>query len=50
MDVRLLTLRDAECNRLEAFKMWMWRRMEKVSYKDRVTNEEVLKNVGENMF
>jgi hypothetical protein len=41
------TLRDAECKRLDAFEMWVWRRMEKVSYKDRVTNEEVLKNVGE---
>ena len=28
------TLRDAECKRLDAFEMWMWRRMEKVSYKD----------------
>ena len=28
--------------------MWVWRRMEKVSYKDRVINEEVLKKVGEN--
>ena len=41
------TLRDAECKRLDAFEMWVWRRMEKVSYKDRVTNEKVLKNVGE---
>jgi hypothetical protein len=41
------TLRDAECKRLEAFEMWVWRRMEKLSYKDRVTNDEVLKNVGE---
>ena len=42
------TLRDAEYKRLEAVEMWVWMRMEKVSYKDRVTNEEVLKNVGEN--
>ena len=27
--------------------MWVWRRMEKVSWKDKKTNEEVLKAVGE---
>ena len=29
--------------RLEAFEMWVWRRMEKVSWRDMKTNEEVLK-------
>ena len=27
--------------------MWMWRRMEKVRWKDKVTNDEVLRRVGE---
>ena len=27
--------------------MWIWRRMERVSWKDRKTNEEVLDMVGE---
>ena len=27
--------------------MWMYRRMLRVSYKDRVTNAEILENVGE---
>ena len=44
------TLKDAECKWLDAFEMRVWRRMEKVSYKDRVTNEEVLKYVGKNRF
>ena len=33
--------------RLEAFKMWIWRRMEKISRLDKVTNEEVLRRVNE---
>src|SRR6201995_5539907 len=27
--------------------MWVWRRMEKISWSDGVTNEEVLRRVGE---
>ena len=27
--------------------MWMWRRMEKISWTEKITNEEVLKRVGE---
>ena len=33
--------------RLEAFEMWIWRRMEKISWLDKVTNEEVLRRVNE---
>jgi hypothetical protein len=32
---------------LESFEMWYWRRMEKISWTDRVTNEEVLQRVKE---
>ena len=41
------TLRKDEIRRLEAMEMWLWRRMEKISYTERVTNEEVLRRVGE---
>ena len=27
--------------------MWIWRKMEGVSWEDRITNEEMLKRVGE---
>ena len=27
--------------------MWMWRRMEKISWTEKITNEEVLERVGE---
>ena len=41
------TLRKKERNYLEAFEMWCWRRIEKIKWTDRVTNEEVLRRVGE---
>ena len=27
--------------------MWLWRRMEKISWTEKVTNEEVLRKIGE---
>ena len=41
------TLKQAERNRLEAFEMWCWRNMEKISWRTHTTNEDVLKLVGE---
>ena len=35
--------------RSEAFEMWTWRRMEKISWLDKVTNEEALRTVNEDM-
>ena len=40
----LLTQTDRR--RLEAFELWIWERMEKISWLDKVTNEEVLKRVN----
>src|SRR5580692_6210184 len=40
-------LKKDEIQRLSALEMLIWQRMEKVSYKDRKTNEEVLDIVGE---
>jgi hypothetical protein len=34
-------------NYMESFEMWCWRRMEKISWTDRVRNEEVLHRVKE---
>jgi hypothetical protein len=36
------TLRKVDQKYLESFEMWCWRRMEKISWTDRVRNEEVL--------
>ena len=41
------TLRKQDERRIEAFEMWMWRRMEKISWTDKVRNEEVLRRVEE---
>src|SRR6187551_1651936 len=41
------TLRREDIKRIEAMEMWLWRRMEGVRWEDRVTNEEVLKRIGE---
>ncbi|KAJ4432775.1 hypothetical protein ANN_21414 [Periplaneta americana] len=40
------TLRQSENKRLEAFEMWMWRRMERVKWTNN-ENEAVLERVGE---
>ena len=41
------TLRRNEKRRLEAFEMWIWRRLERVKWTDRIRNEAVLERVGE---
>jgi hypothetical protein len=41
------TLRKIDQTYLENFEMWCWRRVEKISWTDRVTNEEVLHRVKE---
>jgi hypothetical protein len=43
------TLRKLDQKYLESFEMWCWRRMEKVSWTDRVNNEAVLHRVKEEM-
>jgi hypothetical protein len=41
------TLWPADEKHLESFEMWCWRRMEKISWTDRVRSEEVLLRVKE---
>ena len=41
------TLKKEEIDRLNALEMWIWRKMEGVSYKDHKTNEKVLRQVEE---
>jgi hypothetical protein len=41
------TLRKVDQKYLESFEMWCWRRMEKISWTDRVRNEEVLHRANE---
>ena len=41
------TMRKRERDRLEAFEMWVWRRMEKIKWTDKVSNAKVLRRVDE---
>ena len=41
------TMRKCVNDKLESCEMWMWRRMEKVTWRERERNEEVLRRVGE---
>jgi len=41
------TLSKEVKTRLNAFEMWIWRRMERVSWKDKMTNDAVLQTIGE---
>src|SRR6218665_3710917 len=41
------TMRKGHIKRIEAFEMWIWRRMERISWTEHRTNEKVLKKVEE---
>src|SRR6218665_2363074 len=41
------TMRQVDIARLEAFEMWIWRRMERISWTEHISNKEVLTLVGE---
>jgi Reverse transcriptase (RNA-dependent DNA polymerase)/Endonuclease/Exonuclease/phosphatase family len=41
------TMRKDDIKRLEAFEMWIWRKMERVSWMEKITNEEVLQMIEE---
>ncbi|KAJ4427534.1 hypothetical protein ANN_25182 [Periplaneta americana] len=46
---KLQTWRSEE-KRIEAFEMWIWRRMERVRWRDRIRNEAVLERVSEEIM
>jgi hypothetical protein len=46
-DAETWTLRKVDQKYLENFEMWCWRKMEKISWTDRVRNEDVLHRVKE---
>jgi hypothetical protein len=44
-DAETWTLWKVDQKYLQSFELWCWRKMEKVSWTDRVRNEEVLDRV-----
>jgi len=44
------TLRKVCKKYLESFKTWCWRRIEKISWTDRVRNEEAIQSQGEEEY
>ncbi|CAG9831796.1 unnamed protein product, partial [Diabrotica balteata] len=46
--VELWTLNEDMCRKLEAFEMYLYQRMFKIPWTDRVTNEEVLRRMNKN--
>lgn len=40
------TLKKKDMNRLEAFEMWAYRRILRISWVSRITNQEVLRRMG----
>jgi len=41
------TCGKGEWKRIEAFEMWIWRRIEKINWTDKISNDNVLMRVGE---
>ena len=41
------TMTKPDIRRLEAFELWCWRKMLNVTWSDQVTNEDVLRRIGE---
>ena len=42
------TLRKAEMDKLQAPEMWIWRRVENISWEQKIRNEEMPRRVKEN--
>ena len=42
------TLQKSVIDKLQALEMWIWRRLENISWKQKIRNEEVLRRVKEN--
>ena len=45
MDVRVGDVKKAECQRIDDFKLWCWRRLSRVPCTARRSNQSVLKEI-----
>ena len=46
MDVRVGLIKKAECRRIDAFKLWCWRRLLRVPWTARRSNQSILKEIS----
>ena len=46
MDVRVGLLKKAECQRIDAFEVWCWRRLLRVPWTPRRSNQSILKEIS----
>ena len=46
MDVRVGTIKKAECWRTDAFELWCWRRLLRVPWTERRSNKSILKEIS----
>ena len=40
------TVKKAECQRIDAFKLWCWRRLLRVPWTERSSNQSILKEIS----
>ena len=46
MDVRVWTVKKAECQRIDAFELWCWRRLLRVPWTARRSDQSILKEIS----
>ena len=46
MDVRVGTIKKAECLRIDAFELWCWRRLLRIPWTSRRSNQSILKEIS----
>ena len=46
MDVTVGTVKKAECRRIDAFELWCWRRLSRVPWTARRSNQSILKEIS----
>ena len=46
MDVRVGTVKKTECRRIDAFELWCWRRLLRVPWTARSSNQSILKEIS----
>ena len=46
MDVRVGLIRKADCRRIDAFELWYWRRLWRVPWTARRSDQSILKEIN----